>query len=542
VILAPPEAPSLTVWPSIGGAVCDWIEDRLVHGPGPVRGSRVELTEEEQRFIWRMYEVHPAVPCGRSRCNCVVNVGRFRYEWSIYCRLKGSRKSELAAWLAHVELYGPCRFGGWDANGDPVPVSMWQIGGTADIPFAATAEEQARDTSWSSFMDIAANCAHADDLEVTNFKVSVRSGGAGNARVVTSSSIARDGGRPTFTVEEETHLWILPELVELDRVLDFNLAKLGSNDPHGVQVSTMFGVGEMSVLERYYDRYEEDPESGILLDIRSAPNGLDPKNDDDILTGIRAAKGDAEWLDEYKLFRRFKRNPAASRRFWWNQRTVSEKRVVDPDDWKALGVERPLIDGERITLGFDGSLYEDSTALVATCLSDGFQFAPLIAVPSGTEDGVMELRAAVDACLVDLFERFDVVRMYCDPPFWGDQISRWSGEYGAKRVLSWWTNRDTQMAFACQRWSDAIREGTLRHEIGNVEFDAAVRNAHKRSTRVVVDKSTGVFGFVVAKERLGSRLKVDAAVAAVLSWEARSDAIRGGILHERKRTGRVYAF
>lgn len=513
-----------------------------MHGPGPVRGSPVSLTEEEVRFIFRMYEVHPPQPCGRLKCDCRANVGKFRFEWNIYCRLKGSRKSELAAWIAHAELYGPCRFGGWDAYGDPVSVSLWELGGTADIPFAATAEDQARDTSWSSFLDIAGNCVHADRLDVTNFKVSVQSGGAGNARVVTSSSVARDGGRPTFTVEEETHLWILPELVELDRVLDFNLAKLGTNDPHGLQVSTMFGVGEMSVLERYYERVEDDPDSGILLDIRSAPDGLDPKNDDDILTGIRAAKGDAEWLDEYRLFRRFKRNPQASRRFWWNQRAVSEKRVVDPDDWRTCGVERALVPGERITLGFDGSLYDDSTALVATCLSDGFQFAPLILSPDGTEDGVQVLRSEVDAALAHLFATYEVVRMYCDPPFWGDQIARWSGEFGAKRVFTWWTNRDVQMSFACQRWSDAIREGTLRHEVGNVEFDSAVRNAHKRSTRVVVDKGSGVFGFVIAKERLHSRLKVDAAVAAALSWEARGDAIRGGVLHERKRRGRVYAF
>jgi len=304
----------------------------------------------------------------------------------------------------------------------------------------------------------------------------------------------------------------------------------------------MFGVGEMSVLERYYERQLEDSESGVLFDLRSAPEGLDAKSDDDILTGIRAAKGDAVWLDEYKIFRRFKRNPSASRRFWWNQRTVSEKRVVDPDDWRACGVERPLVPGERITLGFDGSLYDDSTALVATCLADGFQFAPLIAVPSGTEDGVHELRAEVDRKVTELFTEFEVVRMYCDPPFWGDQISRWSGDFGAKRVFTWWTNRDVQMSFASQRWSDAIREGTLKHENGNIEFDAAVRNAHKRSTRVVVDKATGVFGFVIAKERQHSRLKVDAAVAAALSWEARSDAIRGGSLHERKRSGKVYAF
>ena len=528
------------VWPTIGGAVCDWIEAYLVHGPGPVAGSPVELTPEEQRFIFQMYEVHPDAPCGKSYCDC--RPGRFRYDWSIYCRLKGARKSELAAWLAHAELFGPCRFGGWDTDGYPIPVSIYELGGTADIPFAATAEDQAKDTSWSSFHYIAQHCAHAASLEVTKDRVTVRSGGAGNARVVTSSSIARDGGRPTFTVEEETHLWILPELRELDRVLDFNLAKLGSLDPHGLKVSTMYGVGEGSVFEMDHRRWEESPEdSGILLDIRSAPDGLNPRDEGDILAGIRAAKGDAVWLDDQKLFQRFKRQPEAAQRFWWNKRTVSEKRAVNPDDWQAMArTDREVLPGESICIGFDGSIHDDSTALIACCLSDGFQFPLLILHPDGTEEGVMELRAEVDRVLYDAAARYHLVRMYADPPFWSDQMARWVADFGSTVVVPWWTNRDLAMAWATHRWSTGIAEKSWSHS-GDAEFSSQVINAHKRATRIVVDRDTGRYGWVPTKERLGSPRKVDAAVASVLAYEARYDSIRSGALTARRKR-RVYAF
>lgn len=527
-------------WPSIGGDVVDWIEASLVHGPGPVSGSRVELTPEEQRFIWSMYEVHPVGEC--SRWGCDHRPGRFRWDWAIYSRLKGARKSELAAWIAHAELYGPCRFGGWDANGDPVGVRVWDLGGTVDIPFAATAEDQARDTAWSSFVSIAQNCAHAGDLDISQSRVSVVRNGGGNARVVTSSSIARDGGRPTFTVEEETHLWILPELKELDRVLDFNLAKLGSLDPHGLKVSTMYGVGEMSVFEVDHLRWEESGgDSGILLDILSASDGLNPRVDEDIRRGIHEARGDAYWLDEQRLYQRFRRNPDASQRFWWNKRTLSDKRAVNPDDWREMARPGRLpVPGEAITLGFDGSISDDSTALVACAISDGHQWPLAILHPDGSEHGTQALRAEVDRLVYEAASTYRLVRLYGDPPYWSEQLTRWQLDLGGEVVSPWWTNRDLAMSWATHRWAQGIAEKSWTHS-GDTELTAQVTNAHKRQTRVIVNRDTGAYGWVPCKERSKSDRKVDACIASVLAYEARYDAIRSGAAVERPKR-RVYAF
>lgn len=522
------------IWPSIGAAVCDFIEENLTHGPGPMKGQPVQLTNEEQNFIFQAYEVHPRGECGRTHCNCVRAEGSFRFEWAIYCRLKGARKSELAAWLAHCELYGPCRFGGWDDDGDPFAVSIWQLGGSADIPFAATAEDQVKDTAWASFYEIAKDCSYSGDLDIGLTKVSVKRNGAGNARVVTSSSIARDGGRPTFTVIEEPHLWVLPELIELNRVLDFNLGKLGLLDPHGVKVSTMFGAGESSVLESDYDAWKEDPESGILFDLRSARDNLNPKDDEDVLTGIRDAIGDAIWLDEHRLFRKFKKSRNAGVRYWWNKRSTSDKQAIDPDDWKDTTSTRGIVEGEQICLGFDGSLYDDCTALIVSCVSDGFQWPALIAYPDGTEEGVNALRSKVDLILFDLTTRFQVLRAYCDPPHWSDQIAHWQGTYGDKIFVSWWTNRDVPMTWATHRWAEGIETKTWFHQ-ADEEFTRHVVNAQRRGTRVVVNAQDNIKGWVPTKDRPGSARKIDATVASILAHEARTDVIRAGVPKEKKR-------
>jgi len=89
-------------WPTLGEGVCEFIESRLVHGPGDVLGQPVTLTDEERILIFRAYEVFPH---GHARA------GRRRFKRVVYSRRKGARKTELAAWLAIVEMdpAGPVR-------------------------------------------------------------------------------------------------------------------------------------------------------------------------------------------------------------------------------------------------------------------------------------------------------------------------------------------------------------------------------------------------------------------------------------------------
>lgn len=530
--------PDTVPWPSLGFEVVDYIEQTLVHGPGPMSGQRPKLTDEELRFILRAYEVHPNALCGIEGCHCARRVGQFRYVWCDYVRLKGARKSELAAWLAHTELHGPARFAGWNAQGLAVAAPLRALRGVPDIPFAATSEDQAEDTAWSSFYMIAQDCDYASNLDVTRNRVSDNAT-SGNARVVTSSSIARDGGRPTATVIEEPHLWFSRELKELYKTLDRNLAKLGQNDPHGFKVSTMFMAGQASVLEDDYDQAIAN-DAALLWDHRGAVSKLDPKNDADVLTGVIEAKGDAYWLDEHRIARQFRRDRIEGVRYWWNRRSIDVTRCVDPDDWKAIAEPREVPEGEPITIGFDGSLFDDCTALSARSLNDGYAWPLGIWQPNGMADGVDELHALVHTALDQAAEQYNLVMMFCDPPYWHDQIAQWRAKYGDKVVVPWWTNRESNMAWATHRWYTGISTKQWHHD-GDPTMAIHVNNAHRRNVRVLID---GVTAWVPRKQSHQSAAKIDAVITDILSHEARYTAIAQGALQRlnRKRDRTLYTF
>ena len=89
-------------WPTLGAGVCAAIEDNLVFGPGDLLGQRARLDDEQRALIYRMYEVHPK---GDPR------EGKRRFQRVQLSLRKGLRKTELAAWIAAVELHPTHRSG-----------------------------------------------------------------------------------------------------------------------------------------------------------------------------------------------------------------------------------------------------------------------------------------------------------------------------------------------------------------------------------------------------------------------------------------------
>jgi DNA-binding CsgD family transcriptional regulator len=118
-----------------------------------------------------------------------------------------------------------------------------------------------------------------------------------------------------------------------------------------------------------------------------------------------------------------------------------------------------------------------------------------------------------------------VCRMYCDPPKWESWVAKWAGRYGEKRVVEWWTNRRKPMAYALSSFIGAIAAGKLSHD-GDAQLDEHVANARQLVPPTWWTRRRGPSGFW--KERPDSPKKIDAAMAAVLSWEARNDAIAAG--------------
>ena len=132
-------------------------------------------------------------------------------------------------------------------------------------------------------------------------------------------------------------------------------------------------------------------------------------------------------------------------------------------------------------------------------------------------------REQVSDVVADAFERFDVRRMLADPPYWSHELSEWANRYGDERVLAFPTNSWSRMARAIDRATAVIRSGAITHD-GDPVLAQHVSNA--RTFALNGRQNEG--RFVLVKQRRGSPLKIDAAVAAVLALKARDGVVSDG--------------
>jgi hypothetical protein len=187
-------------------------------------------------------------------------------------------------------------------------------------------------------------------------------------------------------------------------------------------------------------------------------------------------------------------------------------------------------DGTRLVLGFDGSDVDDWTGLRAETL-DGFQFTPRVGpdrIPTiwdPADHGGQVPRLEVDAAVEELMRRYDVVRLYADPPYWESEVDAWADRYGEKRVVRWPTYRTAQMHAACERLATDVvkKDSPWRHD-GCESTAAHVANARK---------SIRPAGRYVLRKASPTQ-KIDLCVISVLAHEAAGDAVAAGLGRPKK--------
>ena len=194
---------------------------------------------------------------------------------------------------------------------------------------------------------------------------------------------------------------------------------------------------------------------------------------------------------------------------------------------------RELAEGDLVALGFDGSIRDDATALVACRISDGH----LVLLgcwerpPKASEWQVD--RVAVDAAVAAAFDRYDVAVAYADPAHWQDYLDRWQAEYGAglqvkataARPMEFWTGggHTRRMVAALERFHEAVSGRELSHD-DHPTLTRHIGNARVRMTRA---------GATIAKAFPQSQDKIDAAMASVIAYEARCDAVAAGVTEDQ---------
>jgi len=516
-------------WPTLGSLVCDFIEAFLVFGPGDLRGEPAQLDDEKRALIYRMYEVYPR---GHALA------GRRRFKRCALSLRKGTAKTELAAWLAAVELHqdGPVRCDGFDANGLPVGV------GVVDpyIPMVAYTEEQSDELAYGALRVILQYSPLAGDFDIGLERI-MRAGGDGKAVSLATSPNARDGARTTFQVFDETHRLASPSLRAAHRTMLANIPKRFLSDAWSFEITTAPAPGEGSVAEDTMD-YARQVADGKISDARLFFFHRQASDEHDLSTseGIRAAVLEASgpaaaWSDIDGIAEQWK-DPTADRtyleRVWLNRLVRASERAFDVEQWRTLAqADYTVADGAMITVGFDGARWRDATALVGTEILTGFQWLIGLWEKPYNLEGWEVPQAEVDEAIAAAFARWEIWRMYADPPYWESLVAEWAGRYGETRVVEWWTSRRKAMAYAIRGFHTAIQSNELTHD-GSPHLARHVGNACRRQISLHDDQ--GIPMWTIYKEQPESPHKIDAAMAAILSWEARNDALAAGVGQPRE--------
>lgn len=515
-------------WPTLGPAICEFIETHLVFGPGDLRGEPYRLDDQKRAFVYRMYEVWPADALD-GQGNPIG--GRRRFRRCCLSLQKGDAKTEFAAILAACELHpeAPVRCYDFDSYGRPVGR------GVTDpyIPMVAYTEEQTEDLAYAALKAIIELSPLARDFDIGLERI-MRRGGDGKAVALASAPDARDGARTTFAHKDETHRWTLPRLKRAHRTMIANLPKRMAADPWELETTTAYSPGEGSVAQETAE-YAAKVHDGEIRDSRlfyfhrQASDGYDLADRAQLRAAVIEAAGPtAAWKDIEGICDQWQ-DPSADlaylERVYLNRPVAVADVAFDVVRWVALASDYRPDEGALITLGFDGSRFDDATALVATEVETGFMWP--VAVwerPQTVEDWEVPLDV-VDAVVDETFRTYDVWRMYADPSKWDAPLATWAGRYGDKKVLAWPTTLYRKMALAIKAFAGAIVSGEVAHGADPV-LTRHIGNAVRHHLNFRDDDESPLW--LIQKDRKGSPNKIDGAQAAVLSWQARLDAVASG--------------
>lgn len=480
----------------------------------------VELTGEQRGRVVDYYELDPR--SGRR----VVRRAALR-------RPKGAGKSPEGGYLAFAELCCPVLFDGW-VDGQPVG----RLHPEPWVQLAAVSEDQTDNVMVWLFEQLAdrpdMRARRGIDLGRSRVYLTDR---PGRIEPVTAAAGSREGQRVTFAVLDQTEAWTRENGGRrLADTLRRNAAKMQG---WTLELQNAPEPGDGSVADETA-RASEKAAAGVLFDDRPAPEVRDLSDTAALHDALRHAYGESAaeaggWVDLPRLVDEIQdpaTDPADARRYYLNQATPMARRAFDRQSWAACEQPGVVPDGELVVAGFDGSRFDDATALVACSVVSGRVWLVGLWESDGSDDWEVP-EADVSAAVDELFDRWQVWRLYADPPRWEATVAAWSGRHRYKlprpsspphqRVFEWWTNRPRQIGVACRNVAGAVRAGELVHG-GDADLTRHMFNAVRRQVASRDDEGHPLW--TLGKE--SPSRKIDAAMALVLAWEARMDALAAG--------------
>lgn len=521
--------PPQKVRASLGPLLISWIEWHCVIPDGFDKGKAFRLYDEQAVFIDSHYELKPGAKFGQLST-------AFRYRRSLLVRPQKWGKGPLTAAQVCAEGVGPVLFAGWAEGGEVYDCRDHRCGcgfvyeyepgepmgrpwPTPLIQITAFSEEQTGNI-YDALRPMIDKGPLSELIPRTGEEF-IRLPNDGEIDTVTSSAQSRLGQRVTFVPQDEVGLWTVNN--KMTKVADTQYRGLAGMGGRATLTTNGWDPSEESVAQREYESTAVD----ILRDFRQAPTGLSYRNKVERRRIHRAVYGDSLKpkghvdLDaiEAEAADLVERDPAQAERFFGNRIVYGAGHWLEGDKWDLRARVRIVPYKASIVLGFDGSDSDDWTAIRAET-RDGYQFTPTFGPdkqptiwdPAKFDGQVprLEVAAAID----ELFSRYEVARLYCDPPDWKTEIDEWSVKYGDKRVLRWETYRTVQMHAAAQRLHVDVtkQDATFTHD-GCKTTAIHVRNARKSprpGQRYVLAKPV-------------QTQKIDACVTSILCHEAAGD-------------------
>ena len=493
-----------------------------------------QFTREQVRFLHRWYEI--------------TDTGEWRYRYGTLRRAKGTGKSPFAAAIMLIEMLGPCRFGGWNPAGDPIAVpapAPW-----VQVFAAGIAQTKNVMLALHGLVTPAAKKDYAIDAGVERYHAYRSDGQFCLLEAKTAGFRSIEGNRPSAVICDETWRWT--ESMhghDLIGAIQGNAAKVGGRI---LELTNAPILGEDSVAERTLlawmaQEAGTNRRTGMLYDSLEAPSKIEIGNEQQLRAALRAAAGDATWVDfdaiVDQIYSGVVTHNEALRKVL-NVTVAADDALIDPDAWAACGTDDRLQPGDRIVLGGDGGETNDATALIAMRVKDRLvQPIEIWQAPDGPAGRGWRVDKEEVSDRVDwVFANFDVAAMHFDIALWEPYVLRWSETYADRLDLKASGKSSTgydmrgnqkEITLANMALVGLVEAGEVRHT-RDFALTRHMLNARKRHNK---------FGISFGKEHRGSARKVDGYAATLLAHIARTRLVEAGLADKkvnRKIGGRAW--
>lgn len=508
---------------TLGYDVGEWIESHVVIPDGYRQGQPYQLTDEMWRFLLHFYRLYPyAAPWPAPDA--------LRHTGAQLRRSQKWGKDPFGAAISLAEGLGPTRFDGWNAAGEPVGAPY----PTPLMVCLGTSEDQT-DNTWRPLLNMIRLGPLVDLPGMDAGETRVNLPGGGRIEPVTTSARARLGAPMTFVTITESHLFSLQGGHR--KVCGAVKRNVAGMDGRWLELTNAWDPTEGSEAQVTAESGDER----VYVDTVEPVRVEDLTDDEALYAELLRQYGDSArerggWVNlrgrimhEVRSARHLE---ADRRRFFLNEIVVGESVFVDPVRWDLAAREDTLSPREQVAIGFDGSKYQDATALVASRLSDARLFCLRVwERPAGADRNWRVPAAEVDRVVRDTFAAYDVAYLFADPYRWQDYLDQWASSF-PDRVVEFPTNVEQRMDRAIERFTTSFAEGEITHD-GSPHLARHMRNAvlvkgSRKKPRPGEEDAIQTHYLKMAKR--GDGMLIDLAVAAVLAHQARGQAIEDGAL------------